>query len=87
MELALCLKQTFGWTRTCGYRQAPPGNIQVGDVVVYHQTSCDDWTAHAVIVTSVTDGVKISCHSSMKHNAAYSYIFDSKPYAEWFHKN
>ena len=65
----------------------PPANIAVGDVIIYHATSCDDWDAHAVLVTSVSDGVKITCHSSARHNVAYTYTTGSKPYIEWLHYN
>ena len=86
-RLAHCLAKNYGWKRTCGKNQKPPSNIAVGDVVVYHASGCDDYTAHATIVTSVSGSdVKVTCHSSKKHNAAYTYITGSKPYIEWLHK-
>ena len=63
-RLGLCLKKQFGWTRTCGHKQSPPSNLAVGDVIIYHSGSCDNYSAHATLVTSVSGGVKISCHSS-----------------------
>ncbi|GAK57753.1 hypothetical protein U27_04720 [Candidatus Vecturithrix granuli] len=84
-NLGDCLVQK-GWTRTCGYHQAPPADIQVGDVLVYHTGSCSDSDAHATVVTSVngTD-VRISCHSSNQHDVSYTYLSSSKPYYEWLH--
>eukprot|EP00727_Mastigamoeba_balamuthi_P001838 m51a1_g11651 hypothetical protein (68) ;mRNA; r:8639-8842 len=64
----------------------PPSYIALGDVLVYHAGSCDSADAHATIVTSTSGGVKISCHSSEKHNVAYTYLASSKPYYEWLHK-
>ena len=86
-NLGLCLKQTFGWTRTCGYKLEPPSYMNIGDVVIYHTTSCDDFNSHAALITSVEAGVKITCHSRRKHNAPYNYILDSKPYIEWLHRS
>ena len=50
MELSKCLRETFGYSRTCGYHAGPPGNIEVGDVLIYHKDSCEGWSAHATIV-------------------------------------
>jgi hypothetical protein len=75
-----------GWTRTCGYKQAPPTNIQAGDVLVYHASSCSNYTAHATVVTTVSGSdVQISCHSSNQHNKTYTYLASSHPYYEWLH--
>lgn len=75
-----------GWTRTCGYRQAPPSNIEVGDVLIYHTGSCSDYDAHAAIVTYVNGSdVRISCHSSNQKDKTYTYMANTKPYYEWLH--
>ena len=50
MELGLCLRETFGWKRSCGYLMAPPSDVKVGDVLIYHSGSCGSASAHAVIV-------------------------------------
>ena len=84
-RLGKCLKNKFGWTRTCGYKKAPPSNIAVGDVLIYHAGSCDDYTAHAVIIVEAGSSPKIACHSSNKWGASYTYMSGSKPYYEWLH--
>ena len=84
-RLGKCLKSKFGWTRTCGYKKAPPSNIAVGDVLIYHAGSCDDYTAHAVIIVEAGSSPKIACHSSNKWGASYTYMSGSKPYYEWLH--
>eukprot|EP00727_Mastigamoeba_balamuthi_P010533 m51a1_g6101 hypothetical protein (790) ;mRNA; r:72381-75504 len=84
-NLGECLATHKGWTRTCGLRAPPPADIMVGDVLVYHAGSCTDDEAHATIVTAVEGGVRITCHSSEKHDEPYTYLEDSKPYYEWLH--
>jgi len=86
-NLGQCLWTKFGWTRTCGKNLAPPSYIQPGDVLIYHQDSCDSYTAHATLVTSTAGTVKITCHSSPKHNVEYTYLVGSHPYLEWLHIN
>jgi len=86
-NLGDCLSQVHGWTRTCGYLQAPPDNIQAGDVLVYHADSCDSYEAHAVIIVEGGSSPTIACHSSMRWAAPYDYTADSKPYFEWLHNN
>ena len=83
LRLALCLGNQFGWKRYCGYLMPPPAGTKKGDVIIYHQTSCEDWSAHAVIVVEGGADAKIACHSNMRYGAHYSYIADSKPYFEW----
>ncbi|MBP7867222.1 MAG: amidase domain-containing protein, partial [Acidobacteria bacterium] len=86
-NLGDCLVQK-GWTRTCGYLQAPPANIAVGDVIVYHSGSCTDYSAHATFVMYVSGtDVRIACHSSCQWNVSYTYLSGSKPYYEWLHCN
>ena len=75
-----------GWERTCGYHASPPSNIDVGDVLIYHTDSCDDWSAHATIVTYVSGSdVKITCHSENRKNEPYTYLSTLRPYYEWLH--
>ena len=85
-RLGDCLKEK-GWTSTCGKNKAPPANLKVGDVLIYHGSSCDDYTAHAVIVTQVGATPKITCHSSVQVDTAYTYMSNSKPYYQWLHYN
>jgi hypothetical protein len=47
--------------------------------------TCSLAQAHAVIVTSTTGTIKISCHSNEKHNVDYTYISGTHPYFEWLH--
>lgn len=61
----------------------PPAGTKAGDVIIYHETSCEDWSAHAVIVVEGGADAKIACHSNMRYGAHYTYIADSKPYFEW----
>ena len=84
-KLSQCL-QYKGWRSTCGRLMAPPSNIKAGDVLIYHRTSCTDFSAHAVIVTQGESSAKISCHSSTQVNVPYTYMTD-KPYYEWLHYN
>ena len=84
-KLSQCL-QYKGWRSTCGRLMAPPSNIKAGDVLIYHRTSCTDFSAHAVIVTQGGSSAKISCHSSTQVNVPYTYMTD-KPYYEWLHYN
>eukprot|EP00727_Mastigamoeba_balamuthi_P010579 m51a1_g6143 hypothetical protein (311) ;mRNA; r:282110-283374 len=86
-NLGDCLAGYKGWTRSCGYHMAPPSSITVGDVLIYHKGSCSDSEAHATIVTSMSGGPQISCHSNEHHNIAYTYMASSMPYYEWLHKN
>ena len=85
-NLGDCLATRHGWTRTCGYQQAPPGNIQPGDVLIYHTSSCYDYNAHATLVVS-TNPVTIACHSSNHYGISYTYMAGSMSYYEWLHKN
>ena len=84
-SLGDCLKSK-GWTSTCGKNKDPPSNIDKGDVLIYHKSSCDDYAAHAVLVTIGGSNPKITCHSSNHKDVDYTYM-TSKPYFQWLHKN
>ncbi|MCQ2815637.1 MAG: amidase domain-containing protein [archaeon] len=85
-RLAKCLSSNkFHWKRKCDYHLEPPDFIQPGDVIVYHTTYCNSESAHAALVTSVTDGVKVTTHSANKHNVPYTYMMDAKPYVDYLH--
>jgi len=86
-NLGDCLHGTHGWTRTCGYQQKPPSNIQAGDVLIYHAGSCSSYTAHAVLIVAGGSNPTIACHSSSHYGVAYTYMGSSHPYLEWLHKN
>ena len=62
-KLADCLVSR-GWTSKCGKLMKPPDNIKEGDVLVYHSGSCDNFSAHAVLVTKGGANAKITCHSN-----------------------
>ena len=81
-KLANCLKKK-GWKSECGYKMAPPSYIKKGDVLVYHEGGCSG-SAHAVLVTVGGSNAKITCHSSIQVDAAYTYM-TSKPYYQWLH--
>ena len=86
-KLGNCLN-SFGWERTCGYLQAPPSNIQPGDVIIYHADSCSSYEAHATFVVGTDNGsVQIACHSNNRWAADYTYIQSTHPYFEWLHIN
>ena len=82
-RLGNCLTGTFGWKRTCGYHLAPPSDIQVGDVLIYHKGSCSDSQAHATIIVEAGSNPKIACHSNMHYGKSYTYLANEKPYYEW----
>lgn len=86
-NLGDCLHGTHGWTRTCGYHQAPPPGIKPGDVLIYHSGSCSSYDAHATIVVSGGSTPTIACHSNPHYGVAYTYMAGSKPYYEWLQKN
>ncbi len=55
-------------------------------MLIYHENSCDDWTAHATIVTYVSGSdIRITCHSVNRKNEPYTYMSASHPYYEWLH--
>jgi GH25 family lysozyme M1 (1,4-beta-N-acetylmuramidase) len=84
-KLGNCLVSK-GWERTCSYHASPPSNIDVGDVLIYHKSYCDDAIAHATIVTYVSGSdVRITCHSVNRKNEPYTYMSTSHPYYEWLH--
>ena len=76
-----------GWQSTCGYHQAPPSNIKEGDVLIYHSSGCGSGLSHAVFITKGGSNPKITCHSSVKVDADYTYMSSSKPYYQWLHYN
>ena len=43
---------------------APPSNIKVGDVLIYHSSSCSDYNVHSVFVSQGGPKAKIACHSN-----------------------
>lgn len=89
LNLDNCLANHFGWERVCGRLAKPPAWVSVGDVAVYHAASCQDFTAHATIVTNVnnsTHAVEISCHSPASHNVPYTTFFNTHPYISWLRK-
>ena len=63
----------------------PPGNIQAGDVLVYHSGSCDSYDAHAVVVVEGGSDAKIACHSNDQYGVSYTYMGTSKGYYQWLH--
>ena len=81
-KLGLCLADTFGWKRDCGYMLEPPSDVQAGDVLIYHADSCSSYDSHAVFVISGGPDAEIACHSNMQYGAHYTYI-TSMPYYEW----
>jgi len=85
-NLGDCLSQKFNWNTTCGHKAAPPSYIKVGDVLIFHGTSCTDTEAHATIVTKV-DGknVYISCHSPDTHTQPYTIFSSNFGYFQWLH--
>ena len=85
LRLGLCLSQTMGWKRQCGYRLNPPSWIQKGDVLIYHAGSCDSGNAHATFVTVAGNNAKISAHSPEMKDNTYTFLANSKPYYEWLH--
>ena len=55
-------------------------------MLIYHTDSCDDWSAHATIVTYVSGSdVRITCHSENRKNEPYTYLSTLRPYYEWLH--
>ncbi len=75
-KLGSCL-QSYGWSKQCGRRMGPPGNIQVGDVLIYAPSCGLGSGAHAVLVTQRSGGgAKITCHSNEKLNVDYTYMRD-----------
>ena len=82
-NLANCLWHVHGWESTCGYMMKAPSNIKLGDVLVYHSGSCEGTEAHATIVTDLSNGVRISCHSPSEHNVNYYGFASDKPYYQW----
>ena len=85
-KLADCLVSR-GWTSKCGKLMKPPDYIKEGDVLVYHSGSCDNFSAHAVLVTKGGSNALITCHSNEKLDVSYTYMSNSKPYYQWIHFN
>ena len=84
-EMGHCLPER-GWISTCGYLMEPPSYIKAGDVLIYHNTNCDD-DGHAVLITVGGTNPKITCQSSVQIDQHYNYMATSKPYYQWIHYN
>ena len=84
-KLSQCLRHK-GWKSSCGRLMAPPSYIKPGDVLIYHKTSCTDFSAHAVIVMQGGSNARISCHSNIQDKVPYTYM-TNMPYYEWLHYN
>lgn len=85
LKLAICLRETFGWKRACGFKMPPPSWIQKGDVLMYHAGSCDSGNAHATLVTIAGKNAKVTAHSYEVKDKDYTYQANNKPYYEWLH--
>ena len=83
-NLSNCLVKKFNWKRACGKKMPPPDYIRKGDIIVYHQTACDDSKTHSMIVTVDGKEVKVTGHSPEEKDKKYSHI-TNKPYYEWLH--
>jgi len=83
-NLSNCLVQKFHWKRECGKKMPPPSYIQIGDVIVYHETGCGDKKTHSMIVTKDGKEVRVTGHSPEEKDKIYSHI-TNKPYYEWLH--
>lgn len=84
-RLGHCLRDNFGWESSCDWQMAPPGNIQAGDVLIYHSGSCNSYDAHAVVVVEGGSDAKIACHSNDQYGVHYTYMGTSKGYYQWLH--
>ena len=83
-NLSRCLVQRFKWKRECGKKMPPPNYISIGDVIVYHQTGCEDEKTHSMFVTKAGKEVRVTGHSPEEKDKLYSHI-TNKPYYEWLH--
>lgn len=86
-KLGACLAQNYGWKSTCGAAQPPPSDIAIGDVLIFHGTSCEDIEAHATIVSDITaDGeVLITCNSNNQANVSWKEFSSEFGYNDWLH--
>jgi len=84
-NLGDCLSTVHNWRSSCGSRMSPPADVKVGDVLIYHASSCTDMEAHATIVTSVgaKGDVRISCHSPDTFNGSWQTFLGVKPFTQW----
>ena len=85
-NLGDCLIQK-GWISKCGYLEPPPPYIEAGDVLNYYSESCDSKTAFSVFITVGGKNPKITSHSSVRVDASYNTLDNSKPYYQWLHFN
>jgi len=82
-KLGKCLQEK-GWNSTCDKFKEPPSYIKPGDVLIYHESSCDSSQAHAVIITSIEPYVKITGRSELMKDEIYNYNIE-KPYYQWLY--
>ena len=82
-KLGKCLQEK-GWNSTCDKFMEPPIYIKPGDVLIYHESSCDSNPAHAVIITSIEPFVNITGRSKLMKDELYNYN-EEKPYYQWLH--
>ena len=82
-SLGVCLHK-LGWKRACGKKLAPPEYIEKGDVIVYHEDSCEGRKTHVMIVTVGGKNAKVSGHSPNCKDRHWDYG-KKKVYYEWLH--
>ena len=83
-SLGNCLSKDLKWKKACGKRLPPPEWIQKGDVIIYHQGSCNSGITHAMIVTVGGKYPKVSGHSPCVKDKDYNFV-KNKDYYEWLH--
>ena len=86
LNLANCLKQK-GWNSICGYLQPPPSYIEAGDVLNYYSDGCEIGAPFSVFITVGGNNPLITSHSSVRIDASYYRLDNSKPYYQWLHYN
>jgi hypothetical protein len=85
-KLGACLAANYGWRSTCGPHQAPPADIEPGDVLLFHGTSCNDEEAHATLVVYVNlPFVGLAAHSTDVFNASYAGYASEFSFFDWLH--
>ena len=83
-SLGKCLRNHFKWKRECGKDLPPPAYIQKGDVIIYHQDSCESDITHAMIITVGGKNAMVTGHSPHVRNIKYANN-KKKHYYEWIH--
>ena len=83
-SLGICLGNHLKWKRACGKRLPPPDWIEKGDVIVYHQGSCNSRVTHAMIVTVGGKHAKVSGHSPGVKDRDWTFG-KTKDHYEWLH--